>query len=85
MEPEVRAFLTRIVQTISLVLLWMLTNTLFGIKMGYLFLDGKIIVWHIVYYVLMIATGIWLFIYLMRKWKNAPKYNHENDEWIYPS
>ncbi len=85
MEPEVRAFLARIVQTISLVILWMFINTLIGIKWGYLFLDGKITVWHIVYYVLMIASGIWLLIYLLRKWKNAPKYDRENDEWIYPS
>jgi len=85
MEPEVRAFLARIVQTISLVLLWMLVNSLFGIKMGYLFLDEKITVWHLVYYVLMIASGIFVLMYLLRKWKQAPKYDRETDEWIYPS
>jgi len=85
MEPEIRAFLIRIMQTISLVLSWMLANSLFGIKMGYLFLDEKITIWHGVYYVLMIASGTWLFIYLMRKWKKAPTYDREKDEWIYPS
>ncbi len=85
MEPEIREFLIRIMKTISLVLSWMLANTLFGIKMGYLFWGEKTAVWHIVYYILMVASGIWLLVYLLRQWRNAPKYNRETDEWIYPS
>ena len=85
MEPEIREFLIRIMTTISLVLSWMLANTLFGIKMGYLFWGEKAAVWHIVYYILMVASGLWLFVYLLRKWKNAPTYNRETDEWINPS
>ncbi|MEO7310888.1 MAG: hypothetical protein ABIX01_10860 [Chitinophagaceae bacterium] len=85
MEPELRAFLVRIMQTISLVIFWMLTNCFFGIKLGYLFFDDGITTWHIVYYVLMIASGIWVFVYLMRKWKKAPTYDRKNDQWIYPS
>lgn len=85
MEPEIRAFLIRIIQTISLVLFWMLTNSLFGIKMGYMFWDEKITLGNIIYYVLMIASGIWVFWYLRRKWKRAPIYDRQNDEWIYPS
>lgn len=85
MEPEIRAFLIRIMKTICLVLFWMLANTLFGIKMGYLFLEAPITIWHIVYYVLMISSGMWLLIYLLKIWRKAPKYDRENDEWIYPS
>ena len=85
MEPEVRAFLLRILQTISLVLFWMLTNSFFGIKLGYLFLEGQLSVWHMVYYIFMIGSGIWILVYLLRKWKKAPTYDRENDKWIYPS
>ena len=82
MEPEIRAFLIRMMQTISLVLLWMLFNTLIGIKWGYLFINGKITTGHIIYFSLMIGTGIAIFIYLLKKWRNAPKYDQQNDEWI---
>lgn len=85
MEPEVRAFLVRIMQTISWALLWMLTNTFFGIKMGLLFAEDGITVWTVVYYVLMVATGITLFIFLRRKWKHAPKFDRDKDEWVQPS
>lgn len=46
MEDETRAFLVTILQTISIVLLWMMVNVFIGIYKGYAFLmtalPGKI-------------------------------------------
>jgi hypothetical protein len=77
MEPDVRKFLAAIVQTMSMTVLWMLLNTVFGIKMGLLFLDEEITIWHGVYYLCLIASFIWLVIYIRKKWKDVPKFDLE--------
>ena len=41
MEDETREFLVRILNTIAMVLLWMITNVFFGIFLGYAFFDGS--------------------------------------------
>jgi uncharacterized membrane protein YcaP (DUF421 family) len=74
MEPELKAFLAAIVQIISMLVLWMLVNIYIGIKHGLLFLDGKITIWHGVYYAFLIASFIWVVRFIIRKWKNAPKF-----------
>jgi len=74
MEPEVKLFLKIIMQCISMLLLWMLLNTFFGIKLGLLFLDEKITWWNAVYYVCMIGSFIWVIRYIIRKWKQMPEF-----------
>lgn len=74
MEPDIRAFLILIVQSMSIMVLWLLANTLVGIKWGYLFLDEGITVWHGVYYIGMVASFIWVLRYIIKKWKRAPKF-----------
>lgn len=75
MEPDVRKFLATIVQTVSMTILWMLLNTVFGIKMELLFLDEKITIWHGVYYVCLIASFIALVLYIRKKWKEVPRFD----------
>jgi uncharacterized membrane protein YcaP (DUF421 family) len=75
MEPEVRLFLATIVQTVSMGLLWMLVHTWLGIKLGLLFLDEKITIWHGVYYIGLVASFIAVFIYIRRKWKKVPRFD----------
>ena len=81
MEPELKEFLTRIAKSISIILLWMLVNTLFGIKMGYIFLDEKITLWHVIYYIWLVASFIIIFLYIKKMWKNAPKFDQERGVW----
>jgi hypothetical protein len=85
MEDEIRAFLIRVLQTISMTLLWMLTHSLVGITWGYLFWGDHQPLHHIIYYVLLAASGAWVLYYLLRKWKQAPKYDRPTDQWIYPA
>jgi phosphoglycerol transferase MdoB-like AlkP superfamily enzyme len=79
MEPEVRKFLAVIVQCISMGLLWMLLNTFFGIKLGLLFLDEKITIWHYVYYACLIASFIALVWYIRNKIKSVPKFGLDEE------
>jgi hypothetical protein len=74
MEPEVKAFLRIIFQCLSMLLLWMLLNTFFGIKLGLLFFDEGVSVWHIVYYICMIASFVWVIRYILKKWKEMPEF-----------
>ncbi len=78
MEPDVRKFLTILMQSISMMLLWMLMNTFFGIKLGYLFLDEKITVWHGVYYVGMIVSFVFVMRYILKQWRQMPAFDVEN-------
>jgi Ca2+/Na+ antiporter len=78
MEQEVRQFLAIIVRSMSMVLLWMMVQTLFGIKMGYLFLDEQITVWHGVYYLFLAGSFVWVFRYVRRQVMQMPRFDHNN-------
>lgn len=74
MEPEIKLFLKILVQCISMLLLWMLLNTFFGIKLGLLFFDNGLSVWNVVYYACMIASFVWVVRYIVKKWKQMPEF-----------
>ncbi len=69
MEDETRDFLVMIVQTISLVLLWMMINVLLGIYMGYGFFEGTIGWKNIVYYIAFLGSFFFLIKHIKKKWK----------------
>jgi hypothetical protein len=83
MEPEVGAFLARIAKSISLILLWMLINTFFGVRKELFFLDEKITAWHIVFYIWFLASGIFIYWFIVKIWKAAPVYDPKEDVWHY--
>lgn len=69
MEDDTRVFLVKILNTIAMVLLWMLLNVFFGIYYNYAFFD-TIPDWkNYLYYALFIISLFLLIIYLRRKWK----------------
>ena len=69
MEDDTRAFLVRIVQTISIVMLWMLVNVFIGIYKNYGFFEKTPGWQNYLFYFFFIASGIALVIHLRRKWK----------------
>lgn len=75
MEPDVKKYLTVIMQCMSMTLLWMVLQTYFGIKLGLLFLDGELTIWHGVYYLLMLGSLAWLIHYIWRKFKTIPAFD----------
>jgi uncharacterized membrane protein YcaP (DUF421 family) len=70
MEPEVTAFLIKIVQSISMVMLWMLVNMTIGIYYGLAFVENDITLSNVLYGIFLIVSFVFLFIYLKRKWKD---------------
>jgi hypothetical protein len=69
MEPDVRAFLVLVMQSVSVVLLWMLINMTLGIYFDLGFFEGQLTVWNILYYIFFIGTLAMLIIYLRKRWK----------------
>jgi ABC-type glycerol-3-phosphate transport system permease component len=69
MEDDTRAFLVLIVNTIALVLMWMIANVLVGIYWGYAFYTLNVGWENILYYIISLATLVWLVWYITKKWK----------------
>jgi hypothetical protein len=69
MEPEMISFLLRIVQTISIGLLWMLINMTLGIYFGLGFFDNKPGLINYIYYAFFLITLALLILYFRKKWK----------------
>jgi ABC-type glycerol-3-phosphate transport system permease component len=69
MEDETREFLVRILNTVAIVLLWMMVNVFIGIYKGYAFFEVKPDWTNYIYYVFLIISFITLVIHLKRKWK----------------
>lgn len=80
MEPEVRMFLKAIVQSMSIVLLWMMVNTLFGIKMGLMFFDNGFTLWNGVYYGALLVSFGFMLRYLILMWKKVPRFGNAPPE-----
>lgn len=69
MEPEVKAFLLLIVQSLSMAMLWMMVNMTAGIYFNLAFVDDRVTVWNIIYYIFFLTTFVLLINYLRKKWK----------------
>lgn len=69
MEEETRLFLIKIMQTVSIVLLWMMVNVFIGIYKGYAFYAEGPGWANYLYYAFLLTSFILLIIHLKRKWK----------------
>jgi ABC-type glycerol-3-phosphate transport system permease component len=69
MEDETREFLVRILNTVAVVLLWMMANVFIGIYKGYAFFEDRPDWTNYVYYAFLAISFIFLIFYLKRKWK----------------
>lgn len=69
MEPDTRFFLIRIVNTISMVLIWMFSNMVLGIYNGFAFFDESPDWRNYLYYGFLLLSFVALLIYLRKKWR----------------
>jgi hypothetical protein len=70
MEPGVKKYLIRIVNTLSLGLLWLALNSTFGIMYDYAFIHDHIRTGNILFYIFFLsslAAFIWWAIYVWSK------------------
>jgi uncharacterized membrane protein YcaP (DUF421 family) len=69
MEPEVKAFLLLIIQTISMSMLWLLINMTLGIYYNFAFFEDHLSLWNVLYYIFLLVTFVLLIMYFRKKWK----------------
>lgn len=68
MEDDTRAFLVLIINTIALILLWMIANVAVGIYVGYAFFEDAPHWQNILYYIISITAFIFIIRHIRRKW-----------------
>jgi len=69
MEPDVKEFLIRIIQTISMAIVWMVINMCIGIYFGFAFFDDQPTLGNYIFYAWFLASFILLIYYFRKKWK----------------
>ena len=69
MEDDTRDFLVRILNTIAIVLIWMLANVFFGFYKNYAFFISRPNWINFLFYFLSAASLVMLVIHLRRKWR----------------
>jgi len=69
MEPDVKAFLLLIVQTISMGMLWLLINMTVGIYFNFAFFEGTPSLGNILYYIFFLISLFLLILYFRKNWK----------------
>ncbi len=68
-EKDTKEFLVRIVNTIAIVLIWMLLNVFFGIYKDYAFFTRHSNWTNYLYYFFSASSLVALIIYLWKKWE----------------
>lgn len=68
MEDDTRGFLILILNTISIVLMWMMSCVFLGIYLGYAFFEDTPDWKNIVFYIIFLTSLFFLIRHLRRKW-----------------
>lgn len=69
MEPEAQDFLKRIVQTVSVGMLFLLLHMTFGLYLNWGFFEGAPTIGNIIYYIVFLASLAGLIYFYYRLWK----------------
>ena len=75
MDPEVAAFLKRILTTIGIVIFWMGMNSTFGIMLGYAYIEDKIEVGNVVFYIWFVISLPLMIWWLRKLWKEQEDFD----------
>jgi ABC-type glycerol-3-phosphate transport system permease component len=73
MEPDAKAFLKRVMNSLFAGIFWLAINSTFGIMYGYAFPENNITIGNIIFYVWFIASLCLLIYILIRLWKKSPE------------
>jgi hypothetical protein len=69
LEPDVKDFLQRIIKSIFLGLIWIMLNSTIGIYFGLMFVNDKITIGNILFYIFFIGSLALLIRFYYRIWK----------------
>ncbi len=75
MEPEVAAFLKRILTTIGIVLFWLGINSTAGIMFGYAFFENGVQIGNILFYVWLLTSLPIVFLWLRKMWSEKIEFD----------
>ena len=81
MEPAVAAFLKRILTTIGIVLFWMGVNSTFGIMLGYAYVEEKIKIGNVIFYLWLVLSLPAVFWYLKKLWAEQEDFDVYNQQY----
>lgn len=73
MEPEVVAFLKRVGLSMSIAFFWLSINTIVGIKFNLAFIDTKMTVGNVIFYVWMVGSFLGMLWFFVRLWRESFK------------
>lgn len=68
-EPDVKKFLIRIINSLAIGLLWLLINSTIGIGLNYAFFEGRPTAGNYIFYAWFLISLFFLIVYYRRKWK----------------
>lgn len=74
MEPGVRKYLIRILNTLSVGLLWMVLNSTLGIKYDFAFVNDHITKGNILFYIWFVLSFIAFIWWVIRLWSKPIDY-----------
>ena len=77
MEPGVREYLLRIVNTLSFGLLWMAINTTAGIMYQLAFIEDKLQMKNVIFYLWFLLSLAALLFYIIRLWRKPIDYDQQ--------
>ena len=69
-EPEVKDFLKRILQTVSMGMLFLIVHMTFGLYLNWGFYEEKITAGNVIYYIFLIISLVGLLLYYNKLWKS---------------
>jgi hypothetical protein len=69
-DPDVKKFLLKVLNSVSLVLFWMMASATAGIYFELGYTNGKPLIYTILFYAGMVITLLLLVRYLYKTWKN---------------
>ena len=73
MEPDVKDFLVRIVNSLAMGLLWLLINMTIGIYFQFAFFEDKPSIGNYIFYAWFLISLALLIFYFRKKWKERLK------------
>jgi ABC-type spermidine/putrescine transport system permease subunit II len=69
LEPELKDFLKKIIQSVFIGLAWMTVNMIAGIFLGWMFVGDRLTGGNIIFYLFLVSSLILLVRFYFRIWK----------------
>lgn len=67
-DPEIKSFFKKIMNSISITLLWLMIMATSGLYFGLAFSNGKPAIYTVIFYIVLTGSFAWLVVYLYRTW-----------------